>query len=196
MFVPAPSRNRRPSADSATAGPVVPVVRLKVTLLELVPPVWRRFQVPANYTLRRLNAVLQQLMGWRESHLHHFQIGDDVFGVPDGDSEKLKDSRWITLQDLLSRNTRRFFYAYASGDGWEHEVRIENIAEGDPTNQRPLCLAGERTCPPEALGGPEGYVRMLEGHQDPRSAEGSLDPNFDPEAFDLEGINAALAALR
>jgi hypothetical protein len=195
-----PRRNHRLSSEPASEGALPPLVRLKVTLLEVVPPIWRRFQVPVNFTLRRLHVVLQQVMGWKDSHPHQFRVGNQTFGMPSDDSEGLKDSRWITLQELVSRGTRILTYEYASGEGWQHEIRIEGLAEGNPTNQRPLCLAGERTCPPENSGGPEGYVEILEARREPWGSSRAflveqLDPHFDPEAFDLDEINAALSAL-
>jgi hypothetical protein len=195
-----PRRSHRLSSEPASEGAFPPLVRLKVTLLEVVPPIWRRFQVPANFTLRRLHVVLQPVMGWKDSHPHQFRVGSQLFGMPSEDSEGLKDSRWITLQELVSRGTRTFTYEYASGDGWQHEVRIEGLAEGDPANQRPLCLAGERSCPPETSGGPDGYIDILDARREPWDQSRAflvdrLDPHFDPEAFDLDGVNAALTAL-
>lgn len=201
MLIPVPPRGPEEPHGQEAPAPFAPVVRLKVTLLEIVPPVWRRFRAPANLTLRRLHAVLQKVMGWNESPLHQFRVGDELFGMPSENSEAVKDSRWITLQDLLSLGTRTFSYEYRLGDRWAHLVRIESVSNGDQSNQRPLCLAGERPCPPAGCGGPDAYIETLDAWRDPRRAAGShflepLDPNFDPEDFDLDGINAALAALR
>ena len=200
MLNPTPPRRNPWSPSESREAPIVPVVRLKVTLLEVVPPVWRRCQLPANLTLRRLHGVLQQLMGWKDVHLHHFRVGDELFGVPVDDSQGLKDSRWITLQDLLSRKTKAFHYEYASGEGWEHEIRIEGVADGDRTNQRPICLAGERASPPEGFRSPDDYVDRIAHSRDPylhsRSGlDADFDPDFDPEHFDVDEVNAALASL-
>jgi hypothetical protein len=200
MLVPVPPR-RTPASDGTTGQEApVAVVRLKVTLLEIVPPVWRRFQVPANFTLRRLHAVLQRVMGWNESPLHQFRAGGELFGMPSGDTDTVKDSRWITLQDLLSLEGRTFSYAYGFGERWAHHVRIEGVAQGDRTNQSPLCLAGEGPCPPAECDGPDAYLQVLEArHKQGNPLDHAFlgpDPGFDPQAFDLDGVNAALAALR
>lgn len=192
MLVQVPPRGKSGNSENpAGPGVLFPVVRLKVTLLELVPATWRRFQVPANFTLRRLHAVLQRVMGWKESPVHAFRVGDELFGVPSESPAGIKDSRWIALQDLLARQTRTFFYDYQLDASWTHLVRIEGVVNGEPGNQIPLCLAGARACPPDWCGGPDAYVDLLEGRR------GANDnPNFNPDTFDLEGVNAALAALK
>ncbi len=50
------------------------VYRLKVTLAEIQPPVWRRLLVPAEMSLAKLHRVLQDAMGWTNSHLHCFEL--------------------------------------------------------------------------------------------------------------------------
>ncbi len=187
MLVPAPPRRQARSPEQPygrdSEDPVVPVVRLKVTLLEIVPPVWRRFRVPANLTLRRLHAVLQTVMGWKESPLHLFRVGDELFGMTSADAERVKDSRWTILQHLLSQGTKTFSYEYQLGERWAHRVTIESVSDGEGSNQGPFCLAGEGLCPPAGCGGPDAYVDTLEARQ-------------DSEAVDLDAVNAALAALK
>jgi hypothetical protein len=50
----------------------VAVHQLKITLLETVPPVWRRVQVRSDTTLAELHAVIQVAMGWEGYDLHSF----------------------------------------------------------------------------------------------------------------------------
>ena len=49
---------------------------LKIQLLDIEPTIWRRFVVPAGITLDRLHDVIQIVMGWTDSHLHEFTIGN------------------------------------------------------------------------------------------------------------------------
>lgn len=201
MLVPVPPRGRSGNSENpAEHGVLLPAVRLKVTLLELVPATWRRFQVPANFTLRRLHAVLERVMGWKESPGHTFRIGEELFGMPSESKAVLKDSRWIALQDLVARETRTFFYDYQLDTSWTHLIRIEGVQPGNPDNQSPICLAGARACPPDGCGGPDAYVDLLDGRRGaakaPPARTDGLDPNLDPDAFDLERINAALAAMK
>lgn len=51
------------------------IVRLKITLADTEPPIWRRVEVPAEMTLKDLHAVIQAAMGWEDDHLHQFHLG-------------------------------------------------------------------------------------------------------------------------
>lgn len=55
--------------------------------------------------------------------------------------------------------------------------------------KHPRCLAGARACPPEDVGGPEGYLNFLDAIDDPEHEchEDYLDwigDKFDAEQFD------------
>lgn len=58
------------------------VFEIKVTLQDIQPLIWRRIQVPADIRLGKFHRVLQAAMGWTNSHLHAFRIGDVTYGVP------------------------------------------------------------------------------------------------------------------
>jgi hypothetical protein len=200
MLSPKPLRH----ALWSGAGPlreaaVSDAVRVKVVLIEIVPPIWRRLRVPAHMTLRRFHTVLQEAIGWKDVQAHRFRVGEIFFGKPSDPADALKDSRWVTIQDLMSAGVKSFQYEYGSGSGWIHEVRIEARFEGGPENQRAICLGGERACPPEGSGDPDDYVQRVIASRNPYLEGGSppdrLRAGFDPEEFDLEGVNAALAAL-
>ena len=49
------------------------VYQVKVTLMDMEPPIWRRVQV-SDCTLDKLHEYIQTAMGWTNSHLHHFRI--------------------------------------------------------------------------------------------------------------------------
>jgi len=59
------------------------IYQIKVTLRYTRPPIWRRLLVPAGLTLDALHDVLQLAMGWDDSHMHEFRIGQRRFGKPD-----------------------------------------------------------------------------------------------------------------
>ena len=59
------------------------VYRLRVELLEIAPLIWRRLLVPADIALPRLHQCLQLAMGWTDSHLHRYKVGERSYGVPD-----------------------------------------------------------------------------------------------------------------
>src|SRR3954471_23476545 len=66
-----------PAATSAPAE----VYQFKITLLETRPPIWRRIQV-GDCTLDTLHESIQAAMGWTNSHLHHFRVGEALYGDP------------------------------------------------------------------------------------------------------------------
>jgi Plasmid pRiA4b ORF-3-like protein len=49
---------------------------LRITLLDHRPEIWRRVLVPGSLRLDKLHLVSQEVMGWTNSHLHRFRIGD------------------------------------------------------------------------------------------------------------------------
>jgi len=58
------------------------IYQIKVTLLGSKPPIWRRFQVESDITLGDLHPILQEVMGWGDSHLHQFIIDQKYYGIP------------------------------------------------------------------------------------------------------------------
>ena len=161
------------------------IYQLKVTLNHIKPPIWRRVQVPGEIKLGKLHRILQAAMGWTDSHLHAFRIGNENYGVPDPDfSDDTKNERNIRL-DSIAQQGGRFFYDYDFGDGWEHEIKVEKILPAETAVHYPRCVDGKRACPPEDCGGPPGYEYLLEVLADPEHEEhdsmiewigGELDP--------------------
>ena len=62
-----------------------PVYQLKITLIDIDPPIWRRIQVPSSIKLCCLHSALQVVMGWADSHLHQFEKDGKNWGVPEYD---------------------------------------------------------------------------------------------------------------
>jgi hypothetical protein len=104
-------------------------------------------------------------MGWTDSHLHKFERGGKHWGVPehheyDDDIEVVDESR-VPVGKVLLAEGESLVYVYDFGANWWHEVILEKVVPSDvPT--KPVCLAGERRCPPEDVGGPSGYQEFLE----------------------------------
>ena len=53
---------------------------MKVTLLDIEPPIWRRLLVTGDQTLYRLHLILQTIMGWENYHLYEFIIDEIEYG--------------------------------------------------------------------------------------------------------------------
>jgi hypothetical protein len=154
-----------------TASPAVQY-RLKVSLRHISPMVWRRLVVPSDLTLYGLHRAIQIAVGWEDYHLHAFKVHGRYYGtewtgqrhhVEDGD-----ELREVTLADLSLRLRQKILYEYDFGDFWEHEVRVEARELADPKKPFPVCVGGARAGPPEDVGGPDGYDRLLERLHDLR----------------------------
>ena len=172
-----------------------PIYRLKVTLRDIRPAVWRRIEVPADTPLFDLHRVLQGAMGWTNSHLHQFIHRGTYYGPPDRDfGTPTVSERRTQLHDLFHRPKDRLIYEYDFGDSWEHDVVLEAIVEPQPSVRYPRVIAGQRACPPEDVGGFPGYAEFLEAIKDPHHEEHErmiewIGGRLDPEEFDLIAAN-------
>lgn len=178
------------------------VYQLKVTLMGLKPPIWRRVEVADDSTLAKLHQIIQAAMGWTDSHLHMFAGGGESYGVPHPDDESdIHDERRVKLSQLLTAPKQKLSYEYDFGDSWTHEVLLEKVLPPEPGATYPRCTAGKRACPPEDCGGVWGYADFVEAIADPEHEQHEellewVGGEFDPEAFDMAETNAALRRLR
>jgi hypothetical protein len=69
-----------------TAKPKPSVFQLKIILLEIDPPIWRRIQVPSTIPLCCIHDAFQAVFGWTDSHLHQFEKDGKYWGVPNDDA--------------------------------------------------------------------------------------------------------------
>jgi hypothetical protein len=177
------------------------IYEIKIELREVRPAVLRRVQVPGELSLAGLHAVVQVAMGWTDSHLHEFDVDGARYGLPDPDWDagEVGDEARVTLFRLLGQGDR-VGYVYDFGDGWTHRLTVEKVLAPEPGVSYPRCVAGRRACPPEDVGGPWGYDEFLAAMADPAHPEHEhyrewVGGPFDPAAFDLIEVNAALAEL-
>ena len=86
-------------------------------------------------------------------------------------------------------------YLYDFGDHWEHLIVVEQAVPRESiSDPLPMCVDGERACPPEDVGGAHGYTEFLMALSDPYHPEHKqwrrwAGPSFDPTAFDLDRVN-------
>jgi len=183
---------------------------LKITLKDVHRPVWRRFVVPANIRLDELHGVLQTVMGWANGHMHAFEVGNArrrgesykaAEWIDDDWDDSLPEEKY-TLKSLLSEKGAKITYLYDFGDNWEHEILLENPNYDDPSQPAPIfCIKGVGACPPEDCGGIGGFEDFCEAIADPKHPEYAelkewYDGKYDPEHFDLDGVNDGLGVER
>ena len=177
------------------------IYRFKITLRGIRPPIWRRIEVPENHTLRNLHLMIQSAMGWENRHLYAFRIDNMEFTDCSNsfhDNGDLDDAQY-TIAEALSDDVKKFRYEYDFGDGWDHEIQVEDISDPKPGVEYPVCLAGKRACPPEDCGGVFGYYRCLEAleatNKSPEDEE-LLEwmGEYDPQDFDISIANFYLSS--
>lgn len=174
--------------------------QIKVTLRDIHPPIWRRIQVWEDITLAQLHRVLQIIMSWEDYHLHDFLIGRRTYSVPDPDDDlyerKVIDEKRTRLGEVVTHVGTQFEYLYDFGDSWYHDLLVEAILLPEEAALYPRCLAGERSTPPEDVGGTIGYESYLEALADPEDEEHEnmlrWRGPFDPESFSLTAVNQQL----
>jgi len=176
------------------------VYQFRITLDNIQPAIWRRFQVESDITLKRLAATILIVMGWTNSHLYQFLIGGKRYGMPQEDFEEddnFEDEGNFRLCDFSTADIEEINFAYDFGDEWEHSVFLEKVLVRHKDVKYPVCLAGARKCPPENCGGPAEYDNFLFIISDPSDPEhdATIDlvgGNFDSETFDVDSVNRAL----
>jgi hypothetical protein len=187
------SGTQQPSGQSA--------FRVRLQLADVEPVVWRRLLVPGMVRMAKFSGILLTAMGWTDSHLHIFRVGDKRYGMCFDDyPEEEIDEKGVTVLQALSQE-RRFFYDYDFGDGWEHEVVIEELSWSSIGLKFAVCIDGQNACPPEDVGGSGGYSEFLKTISDPKHEDHAsylewAGGSFDPAEFDLAGTNAALQRVR
>ncbi len=175
---------------------------LRISIEGSDPEIWRRFQVTDEMTLDDLHDTIQIVMGWTDSHLHRFSIAGKQYSkilpdVVERDGQDAIDEDDVLIGDVIKKKGQKFVYIYDYGDNWRHNLVVEAIGEPVPGQYYPVCLEGERACPPEDCGAIWGYYRMLESLRDPDHEEHAsyldwLGGHFDSDHFDLESRNAVL----
>ena len=175
--------------------------QLKITLLEIEPPIWRRIQVPSTMRLCSLHDAIQAVFGWTDTHLHHFEKHGEYWGVPDDEFEDRGDESKVSVGKVMMGEGDWMIYTYDFGDNWRHRILLERIVRAETPSSRPICLDGRRRRPPEDIGGPSGYKEFLNvsfepGHEEFSHVFGWAGGEFHAEEFDLKAVNRILERMR
>lgn len=182
------------------------VMRFRITLKGVDPPIWRLIDVPETYTFWDLHVAIQDSMGWLDCHLHSFNAPRRYGRVPfrigiahdEFDDESL--AGWeVPITSVFADVGATMEYEYDFGDSWFREVILVGILLKEPALKYPLCVDGRRACPPEDCGGIPGFDELLEILSDPSHEEraGMVEwlkghamnywP-YDPDKFDPSAV--------
>ena len=182
------------------------IFQFKVSLLGITPLIWRQIQVPESYSLWSLHVAIQDAMGWKDYHLHLFQVDNPVtgyaesIGIPDNegfiDDPPTLPGWELAIADYFTQPGSSAKYEYDFGDDWQHKVLFENILPREEHLDYPQCLAGAQACPPENCGGVHGFTELLEALRNPAHEEHQtmvewIGTEYDPNAFNPEDVHFA-----
>jgi len=167
-----------------------------VRLKEVTPAIWRRIEIRAEETFWGLHCAIQDAMPWKDKHLFQFRFpsGDEelLIGLPTPKGVGEENLLWCwqtPLSDWYVTAAAQCHYLYDFGDRWIHTVTLEARRPAASRGGYPRCTAGQRRCPPEDVGGPQGFSKFLEAlsedldRPEPRQRfVGSWNPeDFRPE---------------
>lgn len=180
------------------------ILQLTVILNKTEPLIWRRVLVPATVTFFDLHHIFQIAMGWTNSHLFEFQLGDATIGYRDEQLEGFEnviDANKVRLAKVLKEEGMTFSYLYDFGDYWRHTITVEDILTASPRMTYPVCLHGQLRCPPEDCGSISGFYDLLailkdKRHPEYKESKAWVGKDYDPDEFDLVKINKELPRYR
>lgn len=167
---------------------------LEIKMLNIEPTIWRKFIVPASITLDRLHDVIQIIMDFEDRHLFEFIIAGKRYAEnvaseePEFEGEGLECGHFA-LSELVKRAKTKFRYHYDFGDNWQFEITLENSNYTmKPDDFIFQILEGERSTPPEDVGGAPGYEHFCAVMKNKKHPEykDMLEWNggeFDPEEY-------------
>ena len=178
------------------------IYRVKVELQDSSPPIWRRLDLRSDLMLPRLHLILQEAMGWTNSHLHEFVHASSrrdrdaehfaSMDYPDAGEMGELDEADVRLDELAHSAGDKFLYLYDFGDSWWHRVTVEKVREPDDDDGEcpdATVVAGRRACPPEDCGGIWSYNEWIAGGEE-FDADG-----WGPEVLDLEDVQRRVVGI-
>lgn len=178
------------------------IYQLSIELKGSHPLIWRRIQVTDDTLFTDLHDIIQISMGWESGHTYEFMINKTRvydFGpdVDTGDNPYERDSMDTSLSECVNMIKTRFTYVYDFGDSWEHTIKLEKILPETEGQEFPVCIEGERACPPEDCGGIWRYQHMLHvmadtNHPEHETIKEWLGQDWDADFFDIKQVNDTL----
>lgn len=150
--------------------------KVKITLTDTKPSVWRSVILPDQITFGELHRVIQVLFGWADMHMHAFSIeGDDMEIVKDPEAsggpacceDDLLIDDFLVIESYID-------YIYDYDDDWEHRVVLEEI-EPEYEQRYVTLLEAEGDNYAEGSGGIWGLLNdPVDGEGDYVRAEDAL----------------------
>ncbi|WP_269851372.1 plasmid pRiA4b ORF-3 family protein [Methanosarcina horonobensis] len=113
------------------------VYQLKLSVKGITPEIWRRIQVPEDYTFLDLHKAIQTSMNWENYYLHEFEMLNQKTGKPEiitrADNHEYLDQEppvpeeKARISDYFTLENKDALYTYNFGDNWQVEVLLEKV---------------------------------------------------------------------
>jgi len=150
--------------------------------------VWRRMLFPENRRLEDLHRMIQICFEWQDSYRHRFYTAA-LGGL---DRNNLDDK--IKTGEICNQGFRELQYEY--GTKWN--IKVIFLSPYQPGKDEAIqCVAGEGAAPPEKVGGPLRFRKILNILEEGSDMEKQailheLGQSFVPGLFDMEKCNRNL----
>ncbi len=138
------------------------------------PLVHRAFKGSAQTTMYELHHIIQAVMGWTNSHLYQFNMGEQVIAdtrLVDDDLGPVTDVKGVMVTQVFTKVGTTVTYEYDFGDGWIHYLELVEISTHPIDEVLPQIIGGENACPPEDCVGTYGYKELKEILLNPKHPE-------------------------
>lgn len=169
--------------------------QFKVTLNDIQPSIWRRFQIHKTASLTQLALAIQDSMQYYGICIYRYIIEGSMF-LPDiNEDESLTMLQNMGIDNILGFQVEfEYHIGDGSGEGWIHTLEFEGEIQNNLSY--PICIDGERACPPEDLyklkNGYEDFIKIVRDLNHPKRKQvlydNFLPEDFDPEIFDIKTV--------
>lgn len=152
------SKETATTSTSANKRPTL--LQLKISLAGTYPPIWRRIQIPWDFSFEDLHDTIIDTMGWLHAGEHYFEmknqqnasikIGpkseeEDQENVnPQEEQNDMKAEDVETLRDYFTKENNMCHY-YLSGSensSWLHTIKLEKMVNSRVNVEYPRVIAG------------------------------------------------------
>ena len=147
--------------------------------------VWRRVLIPEHRRLEDLHRIIQVCFEWKNAYRHCFYTA-----APSGlDRNNLNDK--TKIHEIRREGHSELQYEY--GTKWN--IKVIFLSSHQPGKKETIrCVAGEGAAPPEVIGGPLRFRKILnileEGNDmEKQTALCEMGPDFVPGLFNMEKCN-------
>ena len=153
--------------------------KIKITIKDSHPPIWRRLIVPAGLSFSQFTVILNEVMGWSGEHVYSYKCEKPKFFIEESFEKNPFDVPYrkhhvmesaVTLIDEVFDMKTRVTYLYDLRSCWLHSIVVEEILE-DYDKRYPVILKYKGNNLYEDCGGLKANYEMQEILKDPSNSE-------------------------